>query len=279
MAIIFGEHCPVFSRGSSNAGAAATGGPGYPYNTPYPTSNPYGMPMPSAGTPSNAAGGYPPYPAAGAGNRSSYPSYTPTPPPTTTTPGTPTYNYPPSNPSYATAYPTGSGTGTIQPEHIRASLISAVEDKLRSKLRDSIGTIHAELQSIKRTREDLTSGEQKLKSMLSNLQQEQGAVDSALIAYREFIDSADKALAQAAEKDEFNIDDAIDTTTPLFRQLLTCYVEDSAIEDTIYYLGQALKRGGLDLDTYLKHVRTLSRHQFMLRATMQRCRRVAGLDA
>lgn len=35
-------------------------------------------------------------------------------------------------------------------------------------------------------------------------------------------------------------------------RLLNCYVEDTAIEDTIYYLGQALKSGKLDLESYLK---------------------------
>lgn len=54
--------------------------------------------------------------------------------------------------------------------------------------------------------------------MLATLQQEQDNLDSSLIIYREYIDSADKALAQAADSEEFNIDDAIDTTTPLFRQ-------------------------------------------------------------
>lgn len=49
---------------------------------------------------------------------------------------------------YATPMPTAMpqqnnnysyGTGTIQPTHIRASLLSAVEDRIRQKLRDKIG--------------------------------------------------------------------------------------------------------------------------------------------
>lgn len=49
------------------------------------------------------------------------------------------------------------------------------------------------------------------------------------------------------------------------------------MEDAIYYLGEALRSGVIDLETFLKHVRQLSRKQFMLRAIMQKCRQKAGL--
>jgi len=157
-------------------------------------------------------------------------------------------------------------------------LILAVEEKLRTKLRDSIGTSHAELQSIRKTREDLISGEQKLQNMLGKMAEDQEHLDSMVLGLQANIEDIEKILTEAGAGEESQIDDAIDTTTPLFRQLLNAYVEDNAIEDTIYFLGQGLKRGRLDLENYLKHVRMLSRHQFMLRATMQRCRRVAGLE-
>lgn len=62
----------------------------------------------------------------------------------------------------------------------------------------------------------------------------------------------------------------------LFR-LLNCFAEEAAIEDAIYYMGEGLRQGVIDLDVFLKQVRTLSRKQFMLRATMQACRKKAGL--
>lgn len=63
----------------------------------------------------------------------------------------------------------------------------------------------------------------------------------------------------------------------LFFRLLNAYADEAAIEDAIYYLGEGLRGGVIDLDTFLKHVRTLSRKQFILRATMQKCRQKAGL--
>lgn len=60
-------------------------------------------------------------------------------------------------------------------------------------------------------------------------------------------------------------------------RLLNAYAEEAAIEDVIYYLGEALRTNVIDLELFLKHVRQLSRKQFMLRAIMQKCRQRAGL--
>lgn len=60
-------------------------------------------------------------------------------------------------------------------------------------------------------------------------------------------------------------------------RLLNAYAEEAAIEDTIYYIGEALRNDVIELEVFLKHVRQLSRRQFMLRALMQKCRQKAGL--
>jgi len=88
-----------------------TGYPPYPTtNTPYPTPYPsYPATGSSSTTPyPSFSGGYPPYPVT-AGNTNSNPSYS---------------SYPP------VATPTPQASGTISEDHIRASLLSAVEDKV-----------------------------------------------------------------------------------------------------------------------------------------------------
>ena len=70
----------------------------------------------------------------------------------------------------------------------------------------------------------------------------------------------------------------MNATAPLYKQLINAFAEESATEDAIYFLGEALRRGVIDCEVFLKHVRNLSRKQFMLRATMQKCRQVAGLE-
>jgi len=100
-------------------------------------------------------------------------------------------------------------------------------------------------------------------------------------------------------------------TVILYKQILNLYAEENAIEDTIFYLGEALRRGVIELEVFLKvptsscmteitfthctvvlcgvclidsyspllqHVRLLSRKQFQLRALMQKARKTAGLS-
>ena len=73
------------------------------------------------------------------------------------------------------------------------------------------------------------------------------------------------------------IDQAIYTVAPLHKQIVDAYAEELALGDAIYYLGEALRRGIVDCDAFLKHVRNLSRKQFFLRATIQKAREKAGL--
>ena len=79
-------------------------------------------------------------------------------------------------------------------------------------------------------------------------------------------------------QENLSIDEAVVPTAPLYRQLFNAFAEENATEDAIYYVGEGLRRGVIDLDVFLKQVRSLSREQFMLRATMQKCRQKAGLD-
>lgn len=86
---------------------------------------------------------------------------------------------------------------------------------------------------------------------------------------------------------------------PHLCRLLNAFAEENAIQDAIYYLSEALQKGVIDLDHFLKvsfcttsplpthnqqlslsrvqNVRDLSRKQFMLKALMQKCREKAGL--
>uniref|UniRef100_A0A3Q1GUL1 Tumor susceptibility 101a n=1 Tax=Acanthochromis polyacanthus TaxID=80966 RepID=A0A3Q1GUL1_9TELE len=205
--------------------------------------------------------------------------------------GYPGYQYPGGNSYPATAgpahYPTQtpvstvgpSRDGTIGEDTIRASLISAVSDKLRWRMKEEMDRAQAELDALKRTEEDLKKGHQKLEEMVSRLDQEVTEVDRNI----ELLKKKDEELSEALEKMENqsennDIDDVIVPTAPLYKQILNLYAEENAIEDTIFYLGEALRRGVIDLEVFLKHVRLLSRKQFQLRALMQKARKTAGLS-
>jgi len=171
MVIIFQEKCPVFSvSGSSSASGGGTTGSGSAtgsttHPTPYPSAVSgaaigsgvgYHMPTPNAG-------GYQPPPYPTNSNLPPYPIIATHPNPQQ--PHSATIGMPQPNvnvSSYGSRgslntlggggasaggvggtgsgyYPAGGKTGTIQSTHIHASLLSAVEDKIRQKLTDKIG--------------------------------------------------------------------------------------------------------------------------------------------
>lgn len=73
----------------------------------------------------------------------------------------------------------------------------------------------------------------------------------------ELLKKKDEELSEALEKMENqtennDIDDIIVPTAPLYKQILNLYAEENAIEDTIFYLGEALRRGVIDLEVFLK---------------------------
>nr|XP_033490275.1 tumor susceptibility 101a isoform X1 [Epinephelus lanceolatus] len=267
MIVVFGEEPPVFSRPTTQAPYQAFQAAGPPNHLipsqSLSTSASYmpGMPAVSPYGPSPNPGGYPGYQYPG-GN--SYPA----------TAGPAHY---PTQPPVSTVGPRSDGT--IGEDTIRASLISAVSDKLRWRMKEEMDRAQAELDALKRTEEDLKKGHQKLEEMVSRLDQEVSEVDRNI----ELLKRKDEELSEALEKMENqsennDIDDVIVPTAPLYKQILNLYAEENAIEDTIFYLGEALRRGVIDLEVFLKHVRLLSRKQFQLRALMQKARKTAGLS-
>lgn len=277
MIIVFGEAPPVFSKPQDDHPPRVAANPPYPTTAgampPYPTSGmPNWPPYPTPLATSTATPGYPPYPPS---STASYPLY-PTPP----TAGS--YPYPPSTTTTVpVAQPANtvlpSNTGTITQEHIRASLLTAVEDKVKGRLKEVLSVAQAEMDVLKRTHDELSSGKAKLEDMISRMDREQAELESNLQTLRERNEEMKELIQRMESQGAVDVDEAVVTTAPLYKQLVNAFAEESATEDAIYYLGEALRKGVVDLDVFLKHVRELSRKQFMLRALMQKCREKAGL--
>ncbi|KAK7457289.1 hypothetical protein BaRGS_00039261 [Batillaria attramentaria] len=311
--VTFGEECPVFSR--VPARPPPPGQPPYPTGQgplPMPslggshsqTSTPPYPAYPGSGYPQQH--GFPPYPSQPGGNFA-HPSgnfgYPPTsgyPPATSSYPSSQPQQYPGqyggygTNPPYpaphtafassqgSTATSTASvrpptGQGTVTEEHLRASLLSAVEDKMKRKLREFFAQAQAEMDVLKKTETDLTKGKEKLETMIRELEQEKAAIGSSITLLTDKDREVKDALQKMESNDKVDVDEAVVTTTPLYRQLLDAFAEEQAIEDAIYYLGEALRKNVIELEVFLKRVRELSRKQFMLRALIQKCREKAGL--
>ncbi|GMS95988.1 hypothetical protein PENTCL1PPCAC_18163, partial [Pristionchus entomophagus] len=285
MVMIFQDRCPLFARPAGGSTSSSTSQPSATYThpampTPYPSDNALPYPV----QPGDADGVM-----AGA-NATPYPTGSGATPYPTTTNAT---SYPTTGSTFPSPYPAmGSG---YQPQHgpiraappvppppsdaIRSSLLSAVEEKLRNRLRDKLGTTYAEMASMRQSQAELKAGQQRLRVAIETLEKQSKELDGMLDGYSSKKHELDKALADVASGDEPTIDEAIDASTPLERQLLDHYASDLACDDAYYVMGEALKNGSISPSEYLRHIRDISRKQFVHRATMRKCRIALGLAA
>uniref|UniRef100_A0A0B7A2X0 UEV domain-containing protein n=1 Tax=Arion vulgaris TaxID=1028688 RepID=A0A0B7A2X0_9EUPU len=270
--------------------SSGSGGPGYPSASypAYPSSGSYpnigNPPYPSYSQPVQNSGYPPPYPSNTA--NPPYPSSQPQRPSGYTAPSG---SYPSSQfnshlPYQSVVNNVGAGErpqfipgGTVTEADLRASLLSAVEDKMRRRMRETFAQAQAEMDVLSKTQKDLSDGKQKLEKIVSDLEKEKVEISKNIQMLQEKDKEVKDAIKKMEGQQDLDIDDAVITTTPLYRQLVDAFAEEQAIEDAIYYLGEALRKNVIELESFLKRVRELSRKQFMLRATIQKCREKAGL--
>ncbi|XP_055384215.1 tumor susceptibility gene 101 protein [Condylostylus longicornis] len=266
MIVTFGEQPPVYSKPKEYSSGT--------------TGNAFGMPQPPP-----TFGSIPPYPNHFSQSTSSGQRY---PPMTYMTGGNTNSNMPYPSPFYFPPIPQAgynspynpqkpNQTGTITEEHIKASLISAVEDKLRRRVQERVNQCQAEIDTLNRTKQELREGRTKIESIIKNLTKEEIEIQKNISILKEKEEELVKSLECLDVENKMDVDEAVVTTAPLYKQLLNAYAEEASIEDAIYYLGEGFRTGVIDLEVFLKHVRSLSRKQFMLRAIMQKCRQKAGL--
>ncbi|XP_039251547.1 tumor susceptibility gene 101 protein-like [Styela clava] len=281
MTIVFGEEPPVVSRPTQAPPQRAPypgvnppypqPGPGYPPRGPpsttyQPANPPYPMGTSHPPYPTNANSAYPPH------NATPYPSY-------------PNAMYPPGPaqppPGQNTPYPANPVTNKqsqLSDDMVKASLKSAVNDKLKRRMREAHSQAESEMSSLKQTEKELKDGQVKIQSIIEKLESETAQVDrNIMILESKNKEIEEKIEAMQNKQDELDVDEVVLPTTPLYKQILESFAEEQALEDTIYYLGEGLRKGSVDLDAFLKHVRALSRQQFTLRATIKKARTTAGL--
>lgn len=300
MTVVFGESSPVYAKSAGQPpprpSYPAHGGmpqhPGYPQ--PQQTSY---MPMPMP-TPATTGSGYtqqqypsssgyqPPTSAGGGGYGSSYPAGTPGYPypyqsgaqqPPAQTQSQPSYNPATSTASTAGSHPAVNNQNSLSDEAIKVSLQSAVEDKLKRRLKENFDKFQAEMDSLTATKEKLKYGQTKLEGMINELERDTNEVQQHIQLLKQKDDEIKLALSKMEGRDELDIDDSVVPTAPLFKQLLNLFSEEMTIEDTYYYLMEGLKKDVISIDDFTKTVRELSRKQYLLRAHIQKVRQTAGL--
>ncbi|CAF0806227.1 unnamed protein product [Rotaria sordida] len=165
--------------------------------------------------------------------------------------------------------------GEISQDIYHQSLKTAVLDKIRNRLNELKDIEKVEFDSLKQTEQYLNDGEKKLQSLINQIQQKQIQTENYITS----LQNKTNQISQKSfvKKDNSIENDAIIFPAPIYKKLFQIFAEEHAVQDLLYYLTDGLRKRSISLDNYLKHIRELSRKQFILRATMIKCRQVAGL--
>ena len=193
-----------------------------PQVSPYPAAQPQNSPYPRQQTPYPAYPQYPGYPpTTGAGGYppASQPGYTPYPSyPAATTARSPypMATPPPTNPQINT---TNQNTGTITAQHLKDSLVTAVEDRVKAKEREKVEQHRAEVNVLRKQAEDLERGKRKLEEIMSKMEAEAVALSETKDQLRERDAQLDVLIAKHTDNDkQDDIDDAFGPMEPLYKQ-------------------------------------------------------------
>ncbi|KER30501.1 hypothetical protein T265_03110 [Opisthorchis viverrini] len=168
-------------------------------------------------------------------------------------------------------------TGSLTEDQLLPSIKSAVADKIRREQQELIYQYNDELKAISQTQSELNDGRQKLRRMIEQMKEEQKTASENLEKLERENKELEELCANLDSAGEVDVDEAVFIEYPLYRQLVSSFAKEQAIEDAMYYLREALGKGVLDLDTYLERIRRLSKDQFELRSTVLLCRQEAGL--
>lgn len=102
-----------------------------------------------------------------------------------------------------------------------------------------------------------------------SLDLQHGQISSDIDNLTKSFDDITKWL-DANDSATLDIDQITEPKDPHSKQLLYLVAEDATMEDTLYYLEKNLMSGELNLDVFLKNVRSLSTEQFLKRATIKK---------
>lgn len=254
--VTFSEQPPVYSK---------------PKGQEQPQQQPQSSALPYPAYPQNV------YPSTGPGFGGQFGSYSPCPPYTYSAQGITNTTSTTTNYSY---YGSKSIESVKQDQQQHQQLLMKAEEMVRGKLREEISSKEATTDEFRQVGENLNEGRTKLDSIIEKLKQELTMVETELKSSNVKIAEMNSVKEKFdSSGDSVDCNEAVVATAPVFKQLLQAHAEDAAVEDALYFLGESLRRGVLDCESFLKHVRNLSRKQFLLRATMQKCRQTGGLPA
>ncbi|ORX95813.1 UEV-domain-containing protein [Basidiobolus meristosporus CBS 931.73] len=158
-----------------------------------------------------------------------------------------------------------------KPEKV-ISLRNAVNEKLASRLQHFNKQMAGEMDALLMANKGLNQGTEIIANERKRLEEIEDQLRTNIAILSEKNKELTDQLEQIHNEPDVDVDTLICGISDDDSQLFELVADENAIEDVIYYLGKALNSERIDLGTYMKHVRTIAREQFMRRALIKKIR-------
>eukprot|EP00005_Dracoamoeba_jomungandri_P009752 CAMPEP_0174271046 /NCGR_PEP_ID=MMETSP0439-20130205/46598_1 /TAXON_ID=0 /ORGANISM="Stereomyxa ramosa, Strain Chinc5" /LENGTH=367 /DNA_ID=CAMNT_0015360789 /DNA_START=228 /DNA_END=1328 /DNA_ORIENTATION=+ len=172
---------------------------------------------------------------------------------------------PPPTPQRPSTLPSTTSPSNIQTDNSGAPQKQELNHLIYSKAVDFSNSIKMDVAQFNLVHNRLKEGGEWLNNTIAALKDQKGKLDEHLSILRQKDEEITKWLDEH-ESVELNIDEAFVPADPLSEQIHELVAEETTLEDTLYHLDQALAKGVLPLEDFVKITRSLSREQFQKRA-------------
>ncbi|KAG0201642.1 hypothetical protein BGX28_005588 [Mortierella sp. GBA30] len=148
--------------------------------------------------------------------------------------------------------------------------------KLQAALLEFNTASSREMDNLVTVNKQLNDAETRTKAELQSLKDMNSKIQYNIATLTRCIDQLNVKIEQIRTWPEEPVDEIICGSSVVHNQLFELVAEEIAIEDTIYYLGKALSQDKVELNAYMKHLRNLSREQFMKKALIKKVKAQLG---
>ncbi|KAF9324936.1 hypothetical protein BG006_000097 [Podila minutissima] len=171
-------------------------------------------------------------------------------------------------------YPQSSGVGP------QAQQLSPQQAQLYTKLQAALLEFNTassrEMDNLVTVNKQLNDAESRTKAEIQSLRDLHIKIQYNIATLSRCIEQLTAKIEQIRSWPEEPVDEIICGSSVVHNQLFELVAEEIAIEDTIYYLGKALSQDKVELKAYMKHLRNLSREQFMKKALIKKVKAQLG---
>ncbi|KAI9232320.1 hypothetical protein MVEG_10085 [Podila verticillata NRRL 6337] len=171
-------------------------------------------------------------------------------------------------------YPQSAGIGP------QAQQLSPQQAQLYTKLQAALLEFNTassrEMDNLVTVNKQLNDAEFRTKAEIQSLRDLHTKIQYNIATLSRCIEQLTAKIEQIRSWPEEPVDEIICGSSVVHNQLFELVAEEIAIEDTIYYLGKALSQDKVELNAYMKHLRNLSREQFMKKALIKKVKAQLG---